>query len=331
MKKQTLVISAIAALIAVSCTKSEQPGVQIQSEYIRPIASIATTRALVSDNSAVLTDLKFLHKMDVAGLTDPGISFASLTPIDGSRAATGAITLTPAQPYDKVGDKTSYLLGYTGTDANLAANKVTWTNTGIIDILTTNSWEAGTYLVPKTTGMTLRHALSRIEVICAANSASDLDVIKGTWGNITSIKFKDAPTTLVLDCTNNTTAAGVTKANLPLNSGNTYTAVGFTPAPIEANGSTTVMASAMIPPTELTTCKLIVSSALMPDVEVDVEFKDAQNVAIPCKPGIIHLITLNFNVKDKTIQAQTTTITEWTIGGTSQDPVNPPPSPAIGS
>lgn len=328
MKKQILIIATIAALTAVSCTKTDIDQPQQQAD--KPIEVNATiedgsTTKVIVEQTSELIDITFLHIVNYIG--DP-FTFEGQTPFNGSRIgdATGAIIFDDGQTpmYDKTG-LVSRLLAYHPKGV-LSNDTVIWVTDGVTDILNSDVWEAGTYTTSTTTGLTLQHVLTRLEVIVQSNQADQLEAAKDIWGKITKIVVKDIPTTSMLNCKARNPIADIGPNNAPfaLLKGNSYTHDPFTPVDIEATGSTSVVASAMLPfgrgRDEVT---FVVSSEKQPDMEVVVK-----SASLEFLRGKLYTITLTCDPDKKTITPKTT-IGTWTLGGTMDNNLTNPPAVII--
>lgn len=347
MKKQTLILTVLVSLAVVSCAKHElEP--ELGGEYIRVTATVdgagstrvlglegggalgVSTRVLVADEA--IADLAFVHTLLTTPVESGGVvDFSGATSFGGSKAAgaTSAITFESGKEpkYDQTADnKTSYLMGYrpavapTGEGVNKV---VTWTPDGTIDILLTKAWSAGTYDAPVSTGLTLGHALARLEVTIQSRTADELSKAKGIWGQITAVKFKEAFPQISLNFATNAVTSIGTKADFSLLNGSAYAAGEFTATDIVAAGSSSVTASAMLPPTGEAGFVLKVTSELQGEMEVPITLDTDQLFAA----GKRYAITLVCDVTDKKITFNGTAITDWNYiadNGTGDMPLTPP-------
>lgn len=310
MKK--ILISAVVALTLTACAQNEtetavpENGTR-QIEAVSDIEGVAT-RAVVGTQAA-LDGIVFVRYDDVATNKTAGFDFSASAAISGSRAAgvSGAITFSPAQSYDKANDKTAYLVGYhpAGT---LTSKVATWTLDGATDILMTDVWNAGRYSSPLKTGMTFRHVLARIEVICQAESGSALSVVQAAWGNITAIKFADALPAMTYTYATNTVAASGTKADFPLLNGATYAKGAFTAVGVPATGNKTVTASAMLAPVDSKTVTLKVTTATGGEKSLPITLSGN------FEKGKVHTVTLTFKANGKDIDVTSSSIVDWGTG-----------------
>ena len=313
MKRILMMACAVAALA--SCSKeTNEPTMQGNASIkANSVIEGVTTRAITGTDAA-LSDIVFLRQDDASSNLGT-FDFSSSATISGIRAASGgAITFNPDQKYDQVNDETSYILGYhpTGTLNNKV---VTWTPDGATDILMTDVWNAGRYSAPITTGMTFRHILARIEVICKAESGAALSVVQAMWGNIESIKFASALPTMTYTYSTNVVDATGSAADFTLLNGDTYATGAFTAVAIPANNSTAVTASAMLPPTASTGISLKVKTVDQSEITVPIALSG--NFV----NGKIHKVTLTFNADGKKIDATASTIEDWTTGETGSGDV----------
>ena len=347
MEQKTILVTA-AILMLAACSQSE---IETEGQATRQIQATsviegAMTRALITGDVA-LSNLTFLRK-DVESTTSSLTDFSSPTAtITGCSRATsgGAITFGSSQDYDKEGKKT-FLRGYTTegiktTNTRATVETTEWTVNGKTDILLTDSWDAGTYTDSKNSGMTFKHLLSRIEVICQAEatSSSTLDVVKAAWGKVTKIEVLDAyPEITYTHSTGAVAASGTTKAFELLKDYTSEDAT-FVTKDINANGTTTADAVAMIPPIPLTNSpsysfqlKVTTAGAAVTTGQ-PTQIEKTINVSLSSSAGSsneamtagqIHKVTLSFKADGKNISIAASTIETWTDGSTGATDVDKP-------
>lgn len=321
MKRQLLIASALIALIATSCSESESDTPQeVNDGYIRvnsSVVGVATKTIVVKD--AALTDVVFLRKDDASATAEAAIDFTGVTTFTGSRATgdAGGVTFTTASKYDH-NDNTAYLLGYHPVGTTTVSPKTSWTIDGKKDILITDVWNAGKYTAPTTTGMTFRHALSRVEVIIEGQTGISTDALAAVWGNVTKCEISTKPTLELNWKTRAQTATG-TATYLAMTKGTTYNDA-FVATAIPANGSTAILCGAMVAPqtTETVSIRITTKKGTAADV--------VKTVSTTITGGLvaskISTITLSFGAADKSITATTTSIVDWSAGGSTSNDVN---------
>ena len=352
MKQKTILVTA-ALIMLTACSQSE---VETEGQTTREIHATsviegASTKALIEGTDAALSDLTFL-RVDIdasSGGTPSSYDFSSSSPITGSSRATssGKITFgssgTP-QEYDKVSKKNAYFRGYT-TEGLKESTSVTsssvsptavWEIKGTNDILMTDVWDAGNYSAPKTTGMIFRHLLSRIEVVCKAETGSSLDVVKAAWGKVTKIEVLNANPELKYTYSSNTIEASGTPAAFALHKDYTTTE---SPTTLEVDirasdySEADVDAVAMIPVIPLTggspsySFQLKVTTAgtktgdlqgeaiIIDQINVSLNNGSSSNLAM--EAGKIHKVVLTFKADGRTISCESSSIVAWDTTGNS--------------
>lgn len=333
MKKQILILIALAGMAVVSCSKNEQDNLPINIDgRINVCVSISgqtITKTLV-DNNTELSGISFLHAQ-IASSEATTVDFSGQMPFLGARAAgkVGPITFEAGKEplYDR-SDKTSYLMAYSPavSPANdPVAGVVTWTPDGATDILVSNLWNAGTYEAPTATGIfKLNHALAQILVYMGDLMASDFEyeAIRETWGKITAVEIKDVQPSLTFNYATNALASGGAKKNFAMHNGNRdFIAGDFVPADITAG--TVQIAEVMIPPTGQSQLTLIISSQKQGTIEVPVTLPRSETVTA----GNVYQIRLGCDIADKTIWAIGSTITPWDETGTGNEHITTPKPP----
>lgn len=314
-------IVVFTLLLVASCARGEQEAdAPARARYIEVICQIegALTKAPVEDQDAQLSDISFLHAR-VSAAADP-VSFAGKTPIPASGAEGGRIIFASGQEpeYDDQTAQISYLMAYHPTPTTSQNDRVSWAVDGTVDPLVSNLWNAGTYMYPSTNGLTFKHILSRIEVKCRFTDPSHAPLIKQSWGQLTGIQFRDAATTIEFDYATNQVTPGPDVSALDFLNGASYIRGPFIPIDIPQAGES-VVASAMLPPVAQNTFTLLVHTARQAPTPVTITLQEGN-----LSPGNIHTITLDFNAKNKTIQASATTIHPWNSGGQGANQVLTP-------
>lgn len=305
-----LILMALAASLLVACSKTESATDGDESTgIIRATAAIegVTSRALAGMDE-VLRNITFVRHDDPDTDKTTHFDFTATPAISGVRAAGGAITFSPSQQYDKAGDRTAYLVGCHPA-GNLSGGVMSWTIDGATDILLTDVWNAGRHSLTRTTGMTFRHILARIEVVCKAESGSALSVVHAMWGDIEYIKLAGVQSAMTYTYATHTLDTAGTPIDFALLRGDAY-AEAFAPLPIPAKGSTAVTASAMLPPVATTALTFKVKNALK--TEKTIALALSSNFA----PSQVHRVELTFKANGRDIDVSTSTIEQWTPGGT---------------
>lgn len=318
-----ILVLASAAILLVNCSKSEADR-GTESGADKPIKAVAaieglSSKAVISGTNAILAELTFLRLDDLETAKTGSFDFSGVSEITGgSRAANGAIGFGATQNYDKAGDKTTYMRGFTTDNAVVTSgNSAVWTIDGATDILLTDVWNAGRYSAPGNNEMVFRHQLSRIEVICQGEENVAASVVQANWGDITSIGLVDAMPTLTYTYSTNAVTASGAKADFALLAGTEYDASkAFAATAIPAYGNTAVCGSAMVCP-QTSVVKLKVTTAKKGEKEVTTSLNSLDRANI-------HRITLTFNADGVTVGCSVSTIEEWADGspGTGTVPSN---------
>lgn len=301
----------LAVVAIVGCRKTQLEN-DVRSSHIQAVSTIENTtasKALISGTDVALPSLGFVRVEDPANNLGT-YNFTGATPFGATRAVGGVMTFVPAQPYDQVNGKCSYLLGY-GPDIAPVNDKVTWSVDGATDILKTDVWNAGTYTTSINTGMVFRHELARLEVVCQAEAGTALAIINSSWGDIESIKLKGTSPSLELDYATQLTAGAGTATDLTLLNGTSYTVGAFTPVAVPANGSTAINAASMVVATGTPNITLLVKTAKS-NGEKEIPITLLANF----DKGKVHTVTLTFKANGKDIECTTSTIEDWTTGTT---------------
>lgn len=317
MKRQLLLLSAVVALLATSCSKSEADQPKTNDGRIRVSSSIVgtQTKAIVGPTAA-LTGFKFMRADYATEQTNPEFVMGSgiYTSCTGDRAAgaTSAVTFSGDQKYSQKNDYT-YFLGYDPT-AFEGGNAVYWDIDGKTDLLVTDVWSAGKFSAPKTTGMMFKHILARIEVIVQAPNGVSASVIKDNWGQIKSITV-ETPKQILFGLDD--------RELLPMSSDMSYVAMTagqsyatLLPASdIPAFGNAAVLCGAMIGLPAVVTptnqVKFKITTDKVTDKEVTATLTTAgENLT----SGHIHTFTLTFDATTKEITVTGSTITDWVDG-----------------
>ena len=328
MKHISLSLLAVAALCCCSKEVQEFPAPP-HDGVIRAFAGVETpgTKAVVTQATGLSgVTFRLIHAFALP--TD----FTTATALTGNIAATsGAITFSPDQHYDQVDDYTAWMIGYypAGT---LNGNTVTWDIDGATDILRTETvWDGGKYSGPRTTGMTFKHQLSQVEVVCEAVSGAALSAVQAAWGPVKSISFVDAPTTMTYDYATLTTTNGTVGGVKPLLADYDGTAVSAFDIPV--NGSTVINAAAMLAPVgrldNTISFKLLVvtdgpTADAGDDITSTVNVKIGASDAEDMTRGKTHKVTLTFRIDGQQITANATTIDQWEAGATGSGNVEKP-------
>lgn len=340
---KTIFISLLAVAALAGCSKSEtqRPGQGQPSDgVIRVFAGVeAPTKAVVSQVTGVDgVAFRLIHAaakpIDFSTASDMTGNIAA-----GSESAGGAVTFSAAPNYEQENDHNAWFIGYypVGT---VNGNVVTWTVDGTTDILLTEAvWDAGKYSAPKTTGMTFKHQLSQVEVVCHAVSGSAISAVRAAWGKIKSISFVDAPETLTFDYSDMNAAPlaanGATKALKALFAD--YEGAAITAFEIPESGDGDIRARAMLAPTakldNSTSFKLQVvtegpTDEAGDDITAIVNVKIGASGAEDMVKGKTHKVTLTFQIDGQKIVADQTTIDKWEAGSEgSGDVSKPTPEP----
>lgn len=311
-----------------ACSKSESgdtpDGNTRQIKAVSAIEGVAS-KAVIAGTDAALTGLQFLRVDDVSTNKTTSFDFSAATVITGgSRVAGGVITFGTSvtdgfDKYDKAGDKTTYMRGFTTDGATSTAGvKTEWAINGATDVLLTDVWNAGRYSLPGTNTMTFKHQLSRIEVVCKGEQNIHNDVTHDIWGNVTSIKVVDALPTLTYTYNTDAVTGTGTSADFPLLKEDTYDAAQPFAAKriLDYTAADAVFGSAMLWPLT-STVKLKVTTQNKAEQEISTTLSKMERAKI-------HKIVLTFNTDGKTITCTTSTIEEWEAGtgGTGSLPVN---------
>lgn len=328
MKRIFLFLSLLA--ISASCSKEMQEGSgQSGDGVIRLFTGIEDpgTKAVATQATGVTgAAFRLIH-----AATEPA-DFSTAASLTGDIAATsGAVTFASTPNYDMVNDHNAWLIGYypAGT---VSSNAVTWDVDGKTDILRTESvWDAGKYSAPRTSGMIFNHQLSQVEVVCEAVDGAMITAVRSAWGKIKSISFVNAPAQMTFDYAALSVANGSTKANIAFFAD--YDGTAFQATEIPENGNTAVNARAMLAPVtkasdsksfELEIVTEGPSSSADDDIKSVVAVKIGAGNAEDMAKGKTHKVTLTFQVDDKKIAANETTISEWVSGAEGSGSVEKP-------
>lgn len=315
MKRQLLLLSAVGALIATSCSKSEADQPKTNDGRIRVSSSIvgAQTKAIVGPTAA-LTGFKFIRADYATEQTNPEFVMGSgiYTSCTGDRAAgaTSAVTFSGDQKYSQKNDYT-YFLGYDPT-AIEGGNAVIWDIDGKTDLLVTDVWSAGKFSDPKTTGMVFKHILSRIEVIVQAPDGVSASVINDNWGQIKSITV-ETPKEFMFDLdSRDLLPSGAETSYVAMTAGQSYATL-LPASNIPAFGNMAVLCGAMIGLPVVTNptnqVKLKITTDKVTDKEVTATLTTGNLTS-----GQIHTFTLTFDATTKNITVAGSTITDWVDG-----------------
>ena len=344
MKQKTILLTATLLILA-ACSQSEIETEEGATREIKATSVIegASTRALIGTDAA-LSDLTFLRvDIDASSNKPTSYDFSSSTPITGSSRATsgGAITFgngSSPQNYDQESKKNAYFRGFTTENIKTPGTKGTaeWEIKGTNDILMTDVWDAGNYASPINTGMTFKHLLSRIEVVCKAETGSSLDVVKAAWGKVTKIEVLNANPELKYTYSSNTIEASGTPVAFALHKDYTTTDNPTTlEVDIRANdySGTDVDAVAMIPVIPLTggspsysfQLKVTTAGATTGETQgqpitidqINVSLSNAGSSNLAMEAGKIHKVVLTFKADGRTISCESSSIEAWDTNGNS--------------
>lgn len=325
-----------AALLSASCTKEPESmplpdGVReisitalLDGADAAPSGDPATgTKAPVTDgganSKAVLADMHFLRKDGATVQTN----FAGVTAVGGSRDASGKITFTTGSvpAYDK-GNLNAWFAAYwpataAGGATVTAGSKVVWTIDGSRDILVSTldaskSYDAGKYTAPANPGMTLQHALARLQVVCAADATMDQAIVRAAWGKITKIQLLTSPATATYTYSTNALTYGAAGAVSLWKTD--YSAKFENQALDLVKGSTAVTAEGMYPPGTGAVKLKVYSEKVTAGKEVSVQLASGSTNK-NFERGLTHTITLSFGASLQQI-GTTASISPW---GTASD------------
>lgn len=298
------------ALMLAACSKSEPAEATGAEKQIKTTSAIegVGSKGVIAGADAALSGLTFL-RIDDANASLADFDFSGVSEITGSsRAIGGAITFGLSQNYDKAGNKTAYLRGFTTENATVTTGeKAVWAIDGATDVLLTDVWNAGNYLAPVIGEVIFRHQLSRVEVICQGEQSVAASVMQAIWGDVASIELVNASPELTYTYAANAVTATGAPVDFALLKGTAYDAAQtFAATAIPAYGNTVVAGSAMVfPQTSAVTLK--VTTAMKGDKEILTTLGALERAKI-------HKITLTFNTDGKTITPSVSTIEEWTDG-----------------
>lgn len=311
MKKN--LFAALAIIVAMSsCSKDDSSnGNNDGFTEIKLRSGIsAQTKAAYSGDVAV-EGLQFL-RVDADATTN---DFTDKTAIVGDRAVGGAISFRNRQYY--VAEKNSYFASYFPV-GDLVNNVITWAIDAKTDIMTAATINAGSLASHATPGsFTYKHELAQIEVICKA--ASDDVEISTRWGQIQSIKLRNAPVTMNYAYNGLAVTPGTSISNIALMKADYAT--DFTAISLPAAGNTAVNAAGMFVPaaSENFQLEIVTENNGTKIVTVDL------GLGNELKKGEKHVITLTFNAEgqpeDNDITT-TSTIEEWRTGATGSEELN---------
>lgn len=297
---------AIAIVAMTGCNQDKPVNGEYSDKLIEAKSNVITSKAIIQDGDEF--GLQYIRD-------DKASQDWSGTLVTTTHAANNAITFTEKYLTDNSNSYFKFFSdkGTQGSDAD--KTKITWTLSGKEDIVyTPTAWDAGNYNTPITSGVTLEHMLTRIEVILACKSGELIGNVTSSWGNITGIKIAGLPKVITYDyaATTNAISYGValdkTEA-LGLLAGTSYVNP-FASIAIGASDNQTIAGGIMLPAgTSIQTAKLYISTSTVTDQEVDISFANAISA------GKINTITLTFSAKDKSIGAAST-VKAWEVGTT---------------
>lgn len=335
MKVQLLVLCATASMVALSCSKAKDataPDAAQGTQYVSAYSSVDNplSKAPV-DNTAVLSGIIFyFHESAVGGITDPAspdlpdyadnngsgpVSVASREAGTGVDQG-GKITFASPFPYNKTTNDFVYATAfYTNGTTDLSDSGANvFGIDGSQDVLHTELWDAGNMSSPNTTGLTFKHALANIKVVCKGKAGEAIAPIRTAWGNIESITLVGTNTRIRFNrpCLGADPTFEIPK-DLPLR-GKDYAA--FPTAGVEipaSDAADALVAAAMVAPTESSALKFKVKGKNTAEVEVDVTLSGNLEV------GKTHTVTFSFGAKDLKVEVTSSTITAWDPNGNTGD------------
>lgn len=282
--KKLLILSLFVIVVIEGCSGKIHEADEITGDNIPIMAQIGfPTKAIVGNSNAFEIDFV---RMNTSSTTN---NYTFTTTGSGYRAGStenGNITFSN-QFYNKNNDYSYFrCFNKLSSTKDQTAKTFTWVVDGKSDLLVSDVWNAGKYTAPSQTSIEFNHLLSRIEVICQANSSGIISVVKLLWGNITSITVSTNQK-VIYDYSNNNFSYS-TPINLPLNEGLTDNAISSSGIAILDFGSKNATANAIIPPTANEKLTLKIKTLLI--VEQTIE------VTIPggLAAGKTHTITINF-------------------------------------
>lgn len=306
MKKFLFPLLVFTALS--SCNKEVTPGGDPGAlKEIRLGSGITGRTKAACDGDVAIVGLQFLRKDATAA---PG-DFSGCRAIPGSRALGGVITFGEAQYYAASGN--TYFVSYfpAGT---VRSDVVTWNIDGKTDIMTAAVADAGTNTTPSTTAsLSYLHSLAQIEVICRASV--DDNAVQTRWGNITSIRLCDTPTTLCYAYNGLAVTPGVTKAGIALAAGD-YTA-DFTATAVPPSTNITPDAAGMFVPSASQSFRMEITTVAGGTRIVTIDLGEGNSL----KEGQKHVVTLTFQPNLKEIGVSST-IEAWTEGAKGSGTIN---------
>lgn len=329
MKKQTLIICASMAIMALSCSKSKEAKVQ-PMDYIKINTMInggaegsgtalqpgMASRAVASDQVA-LSDIQFLRQ-NSANVALSTFNFTDFQAVSGNRAAgvNSSISFPSPMKYDKVTNLYTYLVGYY-PKTTVTTNIATWAIDGTTDVLLSKPYKAGRYSDPIVGNMEFDHVLAQLQVVCKAPSGVSQAVSNSVWGKIKAISVKGASKAITYNYANNTiaTAAAVSTDLTALLKGETYKDP-FAPIDVPTQNNTAITAAAMIPAQaspKVTLTLEFEGGIVTAPIEVPVTLKDGAADG-NLTAGFAHTITLTLDAKTKAITTESTTIKPWGAG-----------------
>lgn len=335
MKVQLLVLCATASMVALSCSKAKDataPDAAQGTQYVSAYSSVDNPLSKTPvDNTSVLSDILFyFHESAVGGITDPAspdlpqyeqsggagsISMASREAGTGVDQG-GKITFTTPFPYNKTTNDFVYATAFyiDGAIRGGVTSHDIYTINGSQDVLHTELWDAGNMSSPNTTGLTFKHALANIKVVCKGKAGEAIAPIRTAWGNIESITLVGTNTEICFQrpCLGADPTFEEPK-DLPLR-GKDYAA--FPTAGVEipaSDAADALVAAAMVAPTESSALKFKVKGKKTAEVEVDVTLSGNLEV------GKTHTVTFSFGAKDLKVEVTSSTITAWDPNGNTGD------------
>lgn len=303
MKRRTIIISAmaLAAVAAVSaCKRSEIQHKEAGQIVVNSSVEGSVISRGVVDNAVALSDIQFLRKDD-ANNSLSTVNFSGVTPMAANRPKgdNTEIVFNPKQVYDPYDNKTTYLAAYhpAGT---VAANVVSWTPDGTVDIISSNLWNGGNQNTPSTASMVFKHELARIEILLQAKTGLDATIATAHWGKVTAVKLINVPTTLTYSYATATAASGTAMGVVNLLKGNKYE-TGGPDGVIKAVGNTEVQFASMIAPMSGKAFRIDVTTNLNGVEKVaQLNATLSENVA----KGKVHTLTLTFGYNNEITVSQ---------------------------
>lgn len=310
---------AVVACLSVSCSKTGQetdpePGVIKLNAKIAPTKESSSKAGPIVDGTE-LKDVCFYHIQLDEATYEVAFKGASL----GDISTTGEVKhTTRPHYYDLQYGRTSVITGWYPAAEVQMADPQNMTLMVLFDIdgksdilLTRDPLMCGTYTNPYPNGSQLvfTHALSRIEVICRADSELTLDELRTVWGKIEKIELCGSTTQVMIDMMDVRSHDNSDEVEFPLLKGD-YSGA-FTPIDLPESTSTDITAAAMVSPTVgrsdvdgIFVLRITTSNGGTQDLGVFM----GESVSY-MESGMTYRVTLMFSKFE--IIAQTATVAEW--------------------